>query len=361
MRVLFDGDIFSSQRHGGVSRYFTMLARGINQLSDADCTVLAPLHVNRHLSDERDLRVIGGRIDVASGALLPRYCTRLLSPCIGPWLSADVVHETYFCRWPYFASSAPRVVTVHDMVSELIPFSQMATVVKRAAVARADKIICISENTRRDLCRLFNVEEERTEVVHHGFVDFGSIVTRDEHPAVPRPYFLFVGRRSGYKNWAAMIKAFASSRLIKQGYSIVCFGDHFAASESAFLEEQGIPSGAVVSVGGSDERLADLYRSAVALVYPSRYEGFGFPLLEAMSAGCIVACSDTSSLPEVAGNAAAFFDPNDVDDIRFVMEAVAESDVLRSELRACGYERCRAFSWDKCVSETVAAYRSVVR
>jgi glycosyltransferase involved in cell wall biosynthesis len=116
----------------------------------------------------------------------------------------------------------------------------------------------------------------------------------------------------------------------------------------------------VEHVGGGDDRLATLYSNAEIFVYPSLYEGFGIPPLEAMSLGCPVLCSRTSSIPEVVGNAGRYFDPGDIDSIRVAMEEVLYSSVARNKLIQAGFNRCRSFSWSRCAAETAAIYRTLL-
>ena len=116
----------------------------------------------------------------------------------------------------------------------------------------------------------------------------------------------------------------------------------------------------VMHVGGSDERLAAMYKGAAALVYPSKYEGFGIPPLEAMSLDCPVICSNTSSIPEVVGEAGEYFDPFDQDSIRAAIERVLQSPARRQQLVVLGRSRCKLFSWERCAEQTAAVYRRLV-
>jgi len=113
-------------------------------------------------------------------------------------------------------------------------------------------------------------------------------------------------------------------------------------------------------MNGNDSELANSYRGAALFVYPSLYEGFGIPPLEAMSLGCPVACSNNSSIPEVAGNAVEYFDPKDTESMRVAMECVLNSTARRAELIDYGFVRCTQFSWERCAEETLAVYRSLV-
>ena len=113
----------------------------------------------------------------------------------------------------------------------------------------------------------------------------------------------------------------------------------------------------VIHLGGGDDRLATLYRGASAFIYPSKYEGFGIPPLEAMHLECPVICSMTSSIPEVVGEAGEYFDPDDAESIRHAIERVLQSSDRRSELIALGRSRCNLFSWERCARETLDVYK----
>jgi glycosyltransferase involved in cell wall biosynthesis len=228
------------------------------------------------------------------------------------------------------------------------------------AVRRADHVICISENTRQDLIERLGVEPEKTSVVYLGHslqvTNHASLVGRDNNP----PFVLYVGAREGYKNFSALIRAFASSRLLAEGFQLVCFGGGaLSAREAAYMREHNLDPDLVICRSGGDSVLADLYQRATLLVYPSLYEGFGIPPLEAMALGCPVACTNTSSLPEVVGEAAALFDPHSDEQIVEALESIALSPERAETLTKLGIERARLFSWHKCAEDTLEVYQRV--
>jgi glycosyltransferase involved in cell wall biosynthesis len=166
--------------------------------------------------------------------------------------------------------------------------------------------------------------------------------------------------RSGYKNFANFLKAVSNSPRLMRTFKIAAFGGGaFAPSELAWMEALGFEPGQVVQFSGADALLGRFYRQARALVYPSRYEGFGIPPLEAMARACPVICSNASSIPEVVGSAGAFFSPDSVDDIQSTLESVVFSDSHTESLKALGSERIRQFSWARCAEETRAVYRTL--
>ena len=177
-----------------------------------------------------------------------------------------------------------------------------------------------------------------------------------------KPYLLYVGSRSGYKNFDMFINAIASSKNLIDEMNIICFGGGvFSKLELVHFEGLGFKKGQINQVSGGDELLGSFYRGAVAFVYPSLYEGFGIPPLEAMVNDCPVICSNTSSVPEVVGDAGKYFDPNSVDDMRESIESVVYSESQRDSLRVLGKNRLRNFSWEKCANETLTVYKSLVR
>ena len=368
MRVAFDQQVFLLQEYGGISRYICSLATGLSKIPDIDISILAPLHYNGHLDRlPRDL-VSGWRVPrIPKTARLVCCVSGLLSRYAMGRFRPDIVHETYYSANAFAPRGARRILTVYDMIYERFPseFSGgQLTTAKKIAVSRADHVLCISESTRRDLIDILGIDADRVSVVYLGYDDLASsALTSDESrlPSDMRPFLLYVGSRGGYKNFASLLQAFASSSFLKKNFSIVCFGgEAFQTEELALMQELKLAGAQVRHLGGGDNLLALLYQQAAAFVCPSRYEGFGIPLLEAMSLGCPVICSNTSSIPEVVGDAGEYFDPGNIDSIRGAIESVLESQTRRDELIAKGSARCALFSWTRCAEETLNIYRSLM-
>jgi glycosyltransferase involved in cell wall biosynthesis len=276
-------------------------------------------------------------------------------------MRTDIVHETYFSDFLNFSSANRRVTTVYDMIHEIYYPNDKTSQQKKASVDRCDHILCISHNTKNDLCEIFRVKPEKVTVTHLACDDFGKAVRADIPPALAAPYFLHVGNRAGHKNFEMLVRAFASVPRLVQDFRIVCFGGgRLSESERRLASDLGLESDALVHIHGDDDLLATAYANATAFVYPSLYEGFGLPPLEAMSAGCPVLSSNRSSLPEVIGNAALLFDPQDKEALADALEKIAESDELRDELIERGRARWQLFSWQRCVRETLDVYRGLL-
>ena len=366
MKILFDNQIFRAQQYGGISRYFYEVAKYLSAEKNCDVEIFAPLHINQYLTSTSGIHVLGRKIKRPpySGYITRCINSALTRLLVTPRNDIDIFHETYFAMADNCPRSARRVITVYDMIHEKFAhqFSNRDTTrkFKVHAVHRADHVICISENTRQDLVNLLGVPEKKTSVVYLGYTlscPIGSI-----KPAIHRkPFILYVGSRNGYKNFDMLLRAFASSELLRNEFSIICFGGGKALKRELDLTEKlDLPADCVTYLGGNDSVLAGLYKSAKAFVYPSLYEGFGIPPLEAMSFGCPVVCANASSIPEVVGDAAHLFDPKSESDLRGAMEKVLFSSEYSARLTAKGYERIKLFSWEKCADDTLNVYKKVL-
>ena len=269
----------------------------------------------------------------------------------------DLYHPTYYEAVAY-PKHKPVVITAHDFISELFPAGNMTdpiTESKRISFQRADKIICISENTRNDLLRLFpEVEEAKTELVYH------ALTWEKKEPLTSeKPHILFTGVRNAYKNFPRFIKAVAP--LLKQyDLDLLCSGHGFNESEQQLFEELGIRDQVHHKFAKDKEELQDMYRGALVFVFPSLYEGFGFPILEAYASGCPIALSNTSCFPEIAGDAGTYFDPESEESIREAVRTLIEQEDLRTKMREKGYSRLEEFTIQKLISNTAAVYKAAV-
>ena len=265
----------------------------------------------------------------------------------------DVLHLTHYESYACSLTKRPIVLTYHDKLFSSYAFNARTVREQKKCFDRVDFVIAISNSTKKDLLELFGYPEEKIKVIYHG-VD-NNIKKQD--PIVDGLYVLFVGRRSGYKNFDLFLDAF--SRLRNTDLKLVCAGPSFTKEETVRIEHLGLQK-RVVQKLVSDNELNALYQHALFFIFPSKYEGFGLPLLEAMANKCPVLCSNVSSLPEVAGNAALYFNPTDLDSIEYAMTQVINSSVLRSDLVSKGEERIKFFTWEKCAKEHISLYESLL-
>jgi len=366
IKICYDHQIFSWQQYGGIPRYFYEIARRISEYPDADVTILALAYINEYLRNGSPGKLIGRYLPhISKTGFLRKPFNNLISKPFARHCKPDIFHETYYSMADCCPRSAKRVITVYDMIHEKFAdnFSRRDKTqkIKAHAVRRADHIICISENTRQDLIEILGVPEEKTSVVYLG----SSLITQKfaTKPAEGgKPFILYVGSRGGYKNFDGLLRAYGRSPLLKNGFSIVCFGGgSFSASELSLAESLHISQDNILHVSGTDDILAGLYTSAAAFVCPSLYEGFGIPPLEAMSFGCPVVCANVSSLPEVVGDAAELFDPTDEAKMRVAIERVVSTPERGQLLVDRGYERIKQFSWEKCARDTLNVYKKLLQ
>lgn len=290
-------------------------------------------------------------------------------PCVaGPH---DVLH------FPYDAAIAwkrtPSIVTVHDvkpMIFKELQSSRnvsgfLSRMVARDRWAKVDHVITDSECSRRDLIERAGVPDHRITVVYPG-IDAGLFRPRDSQDAsgaVPstRPYVLCVSGGDPTKNLETLIDAFAAlPSSIRSEHDLVLAGDLRRRQDlTARVALRGLAARTHFTGPVSDERLVDLYQRAALFVFPSRYEGFGLPVLEAMACGCPVVCSNAASLPEVAGDAALLVDPWDVEGFARGMIAMLSDPESAQKVRHRGLAQAARFSWRRTARETVRVYERV--
>jgi len=364
MQVLYDYQVFSWQRYGGISRYYFELITRLAQAPEVAVSLFMGLHINRYGLERYQSQFRGFfGLEHRLSPLMTK-AVRLLNPALfasfSRRLPVDVYHQTYYATPP-----APRggkvILTVYDMTHErfpeCFPSHDLTRRRKRQAVERADGIICISESSKRDLLEILDVPEEKISVIHLA----NSLTLEVTDPRrVTAPYVLFVGQRGGYKNFLPFAQAFASRPSLPRNFKLICFGGGaFTREETETLRELGILDKAKV-LEGPDTLLANLYQYASAFVYPSLYEGFGFPPLEAMRYGCPVLVSRSSSIPEVVGDAGYYFDPRNPEDMAEQLVSLLDDEPLRNELAARGRQREQRFSWEQCAEETQRFYRQIL-
>jgi glycosyltransferase involved in cell wall biosynthesis len=239
MKIAFDSQIFSVQEYGGISRYICSLANSLSHHPGIEPKIFAPMYVNAYLTDLPSKLVFGQKIPriLKISRLFHAVNKTLARPAMRQF-RPDVVHETYYSTYAYAPTFARRVLTIYDMIderfSEMIPKYDPISKYKRVAVLRADHIICISENTRKDLLELFDLAEDKVSVVYLGF---DSLTPEIPEANKKRPYLLYVGARGGYKNFECFLRAYASSSWLCNNFDVVCFGGgEFSSDEKKLFD-----------------------------------------------------------------------------------------------------------------------------
>lgn len=350
---------------GGISRYFTNLAIELDRLGQ-EPRIFAGLYQNIYLSNIQN--------SINNGFFVNSY------PKKTGWLfnfgnhcftqnqiidfNSDIIHETYFTKYRPWKSKAARVITVYDMIHELFPESfkidDNLSKLKKRALLNADHIISISQNTKNDLVELFNIPEDKISVVHLAS-NISKLHKFKSLKVTPKPFILYVGSRAEYKNFNLLLFAYSKSKRVQNDFNLVAFGGGlFSERERKTILDLNLSPENVLQKSGTDHDLHNFYSSASVFVYPSKYEGFGLPPLEAMTFGCPVISSNTSSMPEVIGDAALYFSPSQPDELLEVLEKVLYSDHIKNQLVDKGGIRIQNFSWSKCAHETLDIYQKLI-
>jgi glycosyltransferase involved in cell wall biosynthesis len=365
MRIFYDHQVFSLQNNGGGSRYYYELLKYLAAVPDVQMELMLGLSSTSAALK----RLVDGnaRVTAYAGLLNPgplRYLiNEALSNSMLPFRGKmDVYHATHHRLMPGVRSRRI-IVTHHDCTHERFPHlvrhAKQVIRAKEQLYRRADAIICVSESARRDLINFYGTDIGKTRVIHHGLAHLprSTAAQRELHARVRRDYLLFVGKRGFYKNARALITAFRESRLHECLDLVFLGGGPFSGDETTFLKHLGVTEAVVSFPHASDELLGQGYAGAKLFVYPSLWEGFGFPPLEAMDAGCPVLASQSSSIPEVCRDAAFYFDPQNQESLmRELLRAIHDQEARQTAVRR-GREVASGYSWNKCGAETLAFYR----
>lgn len=353
--VAFSYDIFSAQRVGGVGRSMIELARALSSIH-GEWWIWSGENDNAMLDAARGESWANDRIIKGKS----RHPSRVIGsirnePEFARWLSQSgvrLIHRTYYPIIDLVGNRARIVETLHDMWDERSsaikdPEVLLRSALKKRALQKADLIVCVSEATRSELGLIWPWAEAKSVVIPHGVRPLSK---RRMSPPVDRPFFLFVGRRGLYKNFGILPEALRRACL--SDHLLVCFGGGaFNDMERRTIARAGL-TGRVIQVDGDDDKLAGSYEAATALLYPSTYEGFGLPLLEAMTHNCPVVASPLTSLPEVGGDAACYAEARDPDAWAAMLVRLAEDGAFRSNLQERGRKRANEYDW----SRTAEAY-----
>ncbi len=366
LQVMFDSQIFSMQVYGGVSRYFYELIRHLSKLEDLRIDINIRYSNNSHIPENglfRHRNFFPNRHFPGKHALMEQLNIWSEIPAIRKQ-NFSVFHPTYYN--PYFLNhigKKPFVLTVYDMIhersEEVRKADRKTSERKRLLAGRASKIIAISGNTRDDLVKYFRIDPGKIDVIHIGTSALPDMTGRS-NKFLPPEYILFVGARTNYKNFQRFLRAVAPILHEDKHLKIICAGGGKFTVDENRLSEQLCLAGRILQYSAPDTMLWSLYKNARVFVFPSLYEGFGIPVIEAFACGCPIAVSNTSSLPEIAGDAACYFDPLDESSIRSAVAQVIHDEDLRARLVQKGLERVRDFSWNKIALETKKTYESVV-
>lgn len=354
--ILYDYQIFEAQRFGGISRYFCEIIQNLHIKHDVSILFSQNKHLEEYGIAKYQIPLPQFIFDRYQKKLYRKnhWYTKKKLQSASPYL----LHPTYFDPYflPYIGSN-PYVITVHDMIyekySDLFPSAAFVINQKKEVITQAKRIIAISEHTKKDIVEILHIDPAIIDVIHHGV----SLLNHANNKLkLPARYILFVGERSGYKNFERLLFAFHQLCKDDKELQLVCTGKPFTLLEQRQFKELGIQN-RIIQMYASDSMLSQLYAQAAAFVYPSLYEGFGIPLLEAYANNCPVALSNASCFPEIAGTAGEYFDPHSIESIANAIKKIVYDREYREKLCQLGKRQLERYSWQKTALQTEETYK----
>lgn len=380
MKILYDYQAFGMQRYGGVSNCFVKLIENLPK--EAKYEIAVRECNNTHLQASQLGSFPPAKVDldnfISEEYFFGRRTLYNLYSRLFPMLTSqgrnikrsvealesgdfDIFHPTFFDS--YFLNhlhGKPFVLTVHDMIPERFNWKvdkQMGW--KKELVDKAAHIVAVSVQTKRDLMEILGVPESKITVIYHGTQDNGRTNVK---PLIDGHYLLYVGhRKESYKNFLPMVRNLVPVLKNHPSLKLVCTGPAFTKNEQGVFRQEQIAD-RVVHLKPDDEGMRNLYGHAQCFIYPSLYEGFGIPILEAWQAGCPVLLNNKSCFPEIAQDAAVYFQLDEsAETLADTVERFLQmSDVEREVLIAKQNERLSSFSWKKSAEELFNVYKSVL-
>ncbi len=372
MRILLDPQIFGQQTYGGISRYYTEIFSELEKRKDVE--VILPidytdnfyLKTSKLLSKNKlraSLYSILAFLKISTKTLRKKQTEKLLGQLCRD-SNFDVFVPTYYN--PYFLElieEKPFVLTVYDMIHEIFPqyFSDdpyRVTEYKKQLIYKATRIIAVSKNTKNDILKIFpDIDAEKIHVIYHG-----SSIKIENHIKVKLPpnYILYVGSRADYKNFKFLVDAV--SPILKENPDLILLaagGGIFTDDEINYIHKKAL-SKQIHQKNFEENELGQFYKNANFFIFPSQYEGFGIPVLEAMACGCPIILSNSASFPEVAGDAGIYFDNNSENDLRRKIRLLLDNDNLRKEFSRKGLEQVKKFDWEVAAEQCLHVYRQAI-
>lgn len=383
MKILYDYQAFTMQNFGGVSKCFCELIANLPE--DIQAEIAIKQSNNIHLRESQlvptcskvniDWDTFSQKYHLKKGHIIYYTLCRLgvlngmeyvnqrysINKIISD--NFDVFHPTFFN--PYFLryiGKKPWVITIHDLMPEKFPqyFRRDSNdiVFKQKHLSSASAIIAVSNTTKNDLVQMLGVPAEKVTVIYHGGPQIEEIV---EKPIAECPYFLYVGSRTAYKNFKQTVKDFAKFHQHHRETKLICTGSDFNENEKALINQLTLHN-CVCHYKVDDKQLKNLYGHALAFVYPSLYEGFGMPILEAYAYGCPVLLNDIPVFREVAGNAAIYFSSHEgKSNLPLYLEEVYSMGYEeRHNLIERGYTQLSRYSWERSAWQLAELYKSLM-
>lgn len=356
MRILYDYQVLG-QVYGGISRYFFEIIDEMEHYENVKIALPVVFANNYYFKKKLNYSpyMKFGNRPVNNIATIKEILSARIRK--KPY---EIIHPTYYA--PDYISikgKAKMIVTVHDMIAEIYSPQLIKEIEdKRKCLEKADGIIAVSEYTKRDMLSIYpDLSDKRITVIYHG----SNKGYDEKHVDVSEQYILYVGNRFEYKNFGVVLKTLAMMRPSHTDLRLVCAGGGaFVKEEIEEMQNLKIQS-AVTQISATDEELAYLYRHARAFIFPSYHEGFGIPILEAFQNRCPAVLSNCTCFPEVAGDAALYFEKNSVEDLADKIDSLLSDSAYREKMIEKGIKRLEKFQWTMTARQTYEFYQEVLR
>ncbi|WP_026994137.1 glycosyltransferase family 4 protein [Flectobacillus major] len=366
MKILYDHQAFSGSRYGGIARYFHDLMETLSKMGE-EVSLSINFSNNEYLKESTvkkpwAYKYIFGFMPTS---MLVSRTNRLTSIRAIQKGNFDVFHPTFFHTYHLkHIGNKPFVLTYHDLIKERFNLGHLDNVSrenKQLLLDKASKVIAISENTKQDLMEFYRISADKIDVVPHASTFKSMSPYVNSHLKLPEKYLLYLGTRNDYKNFDNLLQAIVPIFAKHKDFHLVCAGGgKFNEVEVQRLQALGLEKRVQQITFHADNTLFNLYQKATAFVYPSRYEGFGIPILEAFACGCPIILSNTSCFPEVAQDAGWYFNPDSVAEMTARIEEVLLDKALQESLVKKGFLRQNDFSTQQTAQKTLDVYRSVL-
>lgn len=370
MKILFDHQIFTWQKLGGISRYFAEIINYTSKRKDVQYQLSTINSINIHFN-ELELRKnffsrILNYLKIFINSSFKHTGNFNLVNSVNDLKNQqfDVFVPTYYDNYFLeYIGNKPFVLTVYDMIQELYPTNfkdiDHLIVQKRNLIYKAKKIIAISENTKKDIINIYpDIDKNKIEVVYlsHSIKPMETKL----NIKIPEKYILFVGERGGYKNFDFFIKSVYPILNKDENLFVFCVGGRAFTDEESNLFNSLKIQNQLIQHTATDGELYTLYNKALVFVFPSLYEGFGIPILEAMASKCPVVLSNASSFPEIALDAAVYFNTNEESNLEKKISQMIYDENYRALYIEKGLENLKRFSWQKTTDECIEVYKSAL-
>ena len=372
MKILLDPQIFNQQTYGGISRYYSEVFSILSKKKDVK--IILPIYKsdNAYISKTQllvenrllnSLYSILSAVKISTRSLRKKKSDKLLDKFFEE-NSYDLFVPTYYN--PYFLNKIngkPFVLTVYDMIHELMPQyfeNDPYNVVefKSILIKKASKIIAVSNNTKKDILKFYpQIDPDKIEVIYHG-----SSIKIEPNVKVDLPpnYILYVGSRADYKNFKFLVKAITPLLKANPNLKLLAAGGgKFDDDEMKWIKSLNLNK-QIVQKSFKENELGHFYQNAELFVFPSLYEGFGIPVLEAMASGCPIILTKHGSFPEIAGEAGIYFDSNSEEDLRDKIQMLLNDKKLRAKFAKKGLEQVKKYNWNDAAEKCLKVYKEAI-